>query len=575
MFAAVLVAASFCTPPTIIHLIADDLGWDDLGFANGNRTHTPHINAAVGSGVLLTSYHTYKVCSPSRASIMTGRYPWGVGYYDMVGPLVVPLEYTLLPGLLKDNYGYETLAVGKWNLGDVVKDMTPTYRGFDDFIGYYAASLSDYWYHTWPASCKPSPGIAEPPFWTDLSNSSGTQVRPADAKGLNGTYDAKIFADAVVRRIESHAAAQNARAEAGEAEKGLYVYAAFQNVHKAEGALPLHSPCHEVDTLYANTPIDPYKVMGGMVTHLDYGVGNITKALNAAGRPWVMVFVSDNGGPLPAAATNAPYRGGKHTLWEGGLRVRAFVTGSALPDSARGTTWGGLAHSSDWYLTLAEGVAGGNVALPPSVLNATGSRAPDAFNLWPAICSGTDSPRREIIHQVVNNYTNTSGKVGFLKDPAAIQRGNFKLILGDPGAAFGFDQDFVVAWPEPASKPVAFGLSNGSRDEYPEEKGSGAHCRSQVNYSPHTKSTGRCAKGCLFNVETDPGETRNVFDDPEHQDLVARLSARLEEAAATGPEWAWPVIGPELGDLKQKNCDYAATKTNGFVEPATTSLPPP
>ncbi len=90
------------TPPTIIHIIGDDCGYNDFGYQNDGKTYTPHIDALVADGIELTSYYTYKVCSPSRASIMTGRYSWGVGYYDMRGPLAVPLEFKMLPAVLKE-----------------------------------------------------------------------------------------------------------------------------------------------------------------------------------------------------------------------------------------------------------------------------------------------------------------------------------------------------------------------------------------------------------------------------------------------------------------------------------------
>jgi arylsulfatase A-like enzyme len=100
-------------PTAIVHVVADDLGYNDLGYTNGGLTHTPHIDALATSGIQLQQYYTYKVCSPSRASIMTGRYSWGVGYYDMKGPLVVPTAFKLVPELLGE-LGWRTHAIGKW-----------------------------------------------------------------------------------------------------------------------------------------------------------------------------------------------------------------------------------------------------------------------------------------------------------------------------------------------------------------------------------------------------------------------------------------------------------------------------
>jgi hypothetical protein len=197
----------------------------------------------------------------------------------------------------------------------------PICAGFDTFFGYYAAALRDYWYHGGGLGCKYN-GTAHNSYITDLSNSTLSEVSHADDK-VNGTYDQELFTAEAVRIIDAHAAgARETNAlNGGDAKSsGLYIYLAYQNVHctaqsKAtlSGAQPLHAPCTTVDTHYGKTALDTYKVMGSMITELDYGVGNVTAALDASGLPYVLVLSADNGGPLEHS-TNAPLRGGKHTV---------------------------------------------------------------------------------------------------------------------------------------------------------------------------------------------------------------------------------------------------------------------
>ncbi len=261
----------------------------------------------------------------------------------------------------------------------------------------------------------------------------------------------------------------------------------------------MHAPCKDVDELYSRTKLDTFKVMGGMITELDYGVGNITRALEAAGRPYVLAMSSDNGGPLPAGHGNAPLRGGKHTLWDGGLRVRSWASGSLIPKAQRGKEWAGLAHSSDWYRTWIEGVAG--LAVPET----TGPRAPDGFNVWAALTAGHDSPRSEVVHQVENNYTKAFG----LHDPPAIRVGKYKLNLGDPGG--GPSADIVVPGPEQSAEPVPFGGSGGSRG-YDWESDFG-HCRAPAlpQLQLGASAVRRCIDGCLFDLEADEAEETNLI----------------------------------------------------------------
>lgn len=219
--------------------VADDLGYDDLGhdsvLGNSGKTHTPAINALIDDGIAfheycelhvalspLPSFHvngsfvlppmmppslvvslkgtpfayclierdgavltcgtiadTFKVCSPTRASLLTGRYPFNAGFYDMSEDgNHCTAQFKLLPALLKEQ-GYSTHALGKWDVGDIVSKCTPTYSGFDSFLGYYEACLSDYWWDTPPATalalliCRPRacPALA-PTLRAPLSGST-------------------------------------------------------------------------------------------------------------------------------------------------------------------------------------------------------------------------------------------------------------------------------------------------------------------------------------------------------------------------------------------------------------------
>ena len=193
-------AAAYLIPqaPHIIHIVADDLGFNDIwtlqkdgSVRDNTATLTPSIMGAVQDGIALTSYHTYKVCSPSRAAIMTGRYPWGVGYYDMKGPsLSIPQDFKLVSDVLSEHGSYETHAIGKWNLGHHIKPLTPTRRGFKTFFGYYAACQTDYWTHGAPPNECGTKG--ENDAITDFSNSTLASIEPANKPGLRGVYNQVI-----------------------------------------------------------------------------------------------------------------------------------------------------------------------------------------------------------------------------------------------------------------------------------------------------------------------------------------------------------------------------------------------
>ena len=151
-FLAFIVFAADCTysKPNVVFIVADDLGWDDVGYHGSKQVLTPNIDQFAANSIRLESHYVNPLCSPSRASLLTGRYASSLGLQHSViiqGQRVgVPLNETLLSEYLRDA-GYATHAVGKWHLGYFAKEYTPTGRGFDTFYGYYNEN-GDYFDHT-------------------------------------------------------------------------------------------------------------------------------------------------------------------------------------------------------------------------------------------------------------------------------------------------------------------------------------------------------------------------------------------------------------------------------------------
>lgn len=263
-----------------------------------------------------------------------------------------------------------------------------------------------------------------------------------------------------------------------------------------------------------------------------------------------MLVSLPQGGPLDHT-TNFPLRGGKHTFWEGGVRVVSFVSGPAVPAARRGSEYHGMLHSSDWLPTLVAGVAGGSV--PPG-----GPTPVDGFDAWHAIETGGASPRNEVVHQVKNQYFNDSS-TGY-----SLRVGDYKLIVGYPG------DNRVVAWPAPGTTPTQFGKTGGNI-----EAGTN-HCRAPTGGGkPSVKDKPCSDKPCLYNVVKDISESNNLADDPAYADTLASLQKRLAEVARTGPSTtlAYPLNKTAFKAASASICANAVR--TDFLEPYdVTTLPP-
>lgn len=323
--------------PHILFLAVDDLGWDDLGFRQ-EIIRTPTIDAFAHSGIILNNYYVQSVCSPSRATFLTGRYPLHNSVNDWLVPGVaeaLPLNETILPQRLT---GYEAHMVGKWHLGFTKWPHTPTFRGFSSFYGFYTGG-EDYFTHTESGAYD---------FRIDASPNCGANCSRVDWDA-KGNYSTTLFTSAAVSLIGSH-----------DPHVPLFLYLAYQAVHAPAEVPP------QYEAPYVGVIENPTRrTFAGMISCLDEGFKNVTNALSDRGmlNNTLIIFTTDNGGPTNdtnggdwAGSTNYPLRGGKHSIWEGGTRGTAFVWAGAdtglIPARLQGSEGNNLMHASDWFPTL-------------------------------------------------------------------------------------------------------------------------------------------------------------------------------------------------------------------------------
>jgi len=237
----------------IVYIMADDLGYHDVGYS-GSEIKTPNIDYLATNGVILDRFYTLPVCSPARAALMTGYLPirYGMQHYVLRPGFDtgVPLNYTFLPQKLKSK-GYKTHMVGKHHLGYYNWDHTPTFRGFDSFFGYYNGD-EDYYSHTFYKGY-------------DLRNDSRPRCGPGCSiteYRYNGTYITYLHTKQVVDIVKSH-----------DTTEPLFLYFSFHLVHA-----PDQVPKKYVAP-YKNISNRERRLFAGMLSCLDESIGNLTRAL--------------------------------------------------------------------------------------------------------------------------------------------------------------------------------------------------------------------------------------------------------------------------------------------------------
>jgi arylsulfatase A-like enzyme len=342
-------AAAGERPPNVVVILVDDMGFNDLtwrgGGVAGGAVPTPNIDSLARDGVEFTmGYAGNATCAPSRAAIMTGRYPGRFGFestpapaamakfvsqfsaegaesglpaprfhedlLDQVPPMEqqgVPASEITLAELLRDQ-GYHTLGFGKWHLGDA-EGIRPEDQGFDEYLGFYSGGSM------FGDPDDPEIVSARVPFdpidnfvWSVLTfgirYNGGPRFTP-------GAYMTDYLSDEAVKAIEANR------------NRPFFMYLAYNAPHN-----PLQTTREDYDAL-SHIKEERTRVYGGMMRSLDRGIGNVLAALRQNGleENTLVIFSSDNGGAhyIGVPGLNDPYRGWKMTFFEGGMHTPFFV----------------------------------------------------------------------------------------------------------------------------------------------------------------------------------------------------------------------------------------------------------
>ena len=332
--------------PNILLIMADDLGWGDVGY-NGAEIRTPTIDRLAAEGIRLDRYYTHPSCTPTRTAFYSGKRAVNLGTIAPIAPwedFGLPPNERVLPQYLKEA-GYTTWLVGKWHLGHNYHDQHPLNRGYDHFYGTNSGEIN---------------------YYTHALNRVPDWERNGEALDEEG-YVTHLLRDEAIELIEGY-----------DGDAPYFMHLSFTAPHT-----PLQAPEESVQA-YVDVADFNRRRLAAMITEMDSAISGVLAAV--ANRPdsgnTLIVFVSDNGGELAAGSVNAPFRGNKMSLYEGGIRVPALVHWPSRLQGGRSES--AIATVYDWLPTLL------SLAGHPGVADA----ALPGIDLWPMI-EGSAEPQRD------------------------------------------------------------------------------------------------------------------------------------------------------------------------------------
>ncbi|MGE4488242.1 MAG: sulfatase-like hydrolase/transferase [Kiritimatiellales bacterium] len=413
------------TPPNFLVILADDLGWGDVGFNGCRDIPTPNLDRLASSGaVCTTAYATHPYCGPSRAGLLTGRMQQRFG--NVINPPFAPADSKIglspnektFAGYLQDA-GYYTGIIGKWHLG-AAEECQPLDRGFDYFFGFLGGGR-DYFPDLYPPEDAVWNNLQDVWYYYKLPLSRGRHKVP-DARG----YLTDLFTDDAVGFIRKNK------------NNPFFLYLAYNAPHT-----PLTAKKEDL-ARFAGIADEKRRTYAAMVSSMDQGIGRVLEALDQYDlrKNTLVIFASDNGGKLPQS-DNGPLNGEKGSCLEGGFRVPLAVSWPGhIP---AGQKFDGIVSLLDVAAT-ATSLAG---AVPDT------ERPLDGVNLIPWLTGQKSGNPHDTVF--AERYFNTDPDVGTW----ACRSGDFKLVQykldGTPclynlADDIGETHNIRAAFPEKAQK---------------------------------------------------------------------------------------------------------------------------
>ena len=543
------------TKPNIFLYLADDVGFNDVGFTqyaspDNPLVHTPTLDKLAHEGIRLDRHYSYRICGPSRASILSGRLAvhvqtdngGGIGAWNPSDPISgyagIPRNMTTMASKLK-SAGYATHAIGKWDVGMATPTHTPLGRDFDSWLGYWDHAVS-YWTkrNGFLSTGNVDSCFNQPLDFFEMNATYKGGVK--DRWSLdNTTYKEEVFTKRALEIIHKH-----------DVLKPIFLFFATGLLHT-----PLQVPAEYIRIVNnAAFQTENERLMAAMANYMDDQVGQLVNAFKAKGM-WentLFVYFSDNGGAayLPGSGNNWPLQGGKYSDWEGGVRVASFVSGGFVPSTHRHTAFDGVISIADWYATFCvlaghtrhycttdPAAAEANAYIEQSGLDSPKLPEVDSRPMWDYILAGTNG-RPDHLQLSAESLLEWPYKVVTGKHPYSFYQGESypnasTLDMYAAGGGPGFQDSHIWGNNFPFSAPSGLFFRNCD-----------------------------VAPGCLFNVEEDPFEQHNLAGElllkNKHEEMLIKLQGENTR-----------LFLPNRGNLSKTPCIQAARNggSTGFYGP--------